>query len=134
MKRRYVITLLSSLVLGIIITVLFTAQMSWKTMGDCANLRQPLPNSIRKVECAGMTYGFPLRFIESKPYVEFDQLGEVPSLATLSASATTSLDAPKLALNILFWTALCATLGIFTLHKTSKKPANPEPATESPKK
>jgi hypothetical protein len=130
MKRRYIITLLGSLVAGFALTFIFTAQMSWKTVGDCSDTSVPLPQTVRTVDCAGMTYGFPVRFIESEPGLSLSLTGGNGLQTSVSASATTDLDIFKMLTNIVFWTAFSAAIAFAIMYKMAQKKKQPTTPVE----
>lgn len=110
------------------------AQMNWKQFGDCADQQQPLPSTVRRVDCAGLAYGFPVRFLESNPNIEINALTSDPSQVTLNVSATSRLDKSKLLINIAIWSAVSAVLiGVayywFT-HRDEQNGTNHKPDTK----
>lgn len=110
MKRRIILLSIVSLALGVVITSLFMSQVKWKQLGDCANQRQPLPSPVRRVDCSGVTYGFPVRFLESDPSVDINTLATDPSQVTLEVSSTSHLDKGGLLLNIAIWSVVSGTV------------------------
>ena len=135
MKRRLIIFSILSLALGIVITSLFTAQMTWNDYGDCASSQnQTLPPSIRRVDCAGLAYGFPFRFVQSKPSLDISFLGEpntVPVL--LGVNATTKINFGYLALNLIIWSALSGAVIGAIAYKVSRPKDLKEVSVESRK-
>lgn len=131
MKRRYVITILGSLLAGFALTFLFTAQMSWNIVGDCSDTSVPLPQTVRTVECTGMTYGFPLRFIASEPSLSLNLTNGSGLQTSVSASATTDLDIVKMLTNILFWAIFSGAIVTAIMYKLGTKKKAPATPVES---
>lgn len=61
MKNMPTVTIITSLLIGAILVVVFAAQTSWQPIHNCQH-----PSSTARTEgCAVMEYGYPFRFISS---------------------------------------------------------------------
>lgn len=125
MKHRVIVITLVSLALGIVLTSAFMAQMNWISFGDCARTyNQTLPESIRRVDCSGLAYGFPFKFIQSRAHLDISYITEVGTSPTmLGVSAQTNIDKGKLALNVLLWSIISAIVISAALYKTFSRPS-----------
>ena len=120
MKRSTGFIVVASLLAGMVITLLFTAQMDWKQQGDCSSHNQMRPQSIRRVDCSSLEYGYPFHFISSQPSVDISALTlDHASPALLGISAVIKLDPIKLAADIFIWSA--ASLAVLSFFNTPRK-------------
>lgn len=129
MRKRIVLSGLASLILGVVFTLLFVSQMTWKNLGDCAiTYDQVLPSSIRRVDCSGLAYGFPYKFVQASPRLDISYFTEQNTSPTaLGVSAKTELDKSKLILNVLFWTATSGVVVGGIVYKFSTRPMKETP-------
>ena len=126
MRQRITLTCLASIALGIILTMTFIAQMTWNSFGDCTSIQnQVLPASIRRVDCSGLAYGFPYKFIQSKPRLDINFISEQnTSPLMLGVSSKTEIDKVKLLLNVLFWSVISGTvMGVIQYKIRLRKPS-----------
>ncbi len=110
MKSNIKKLIIPSLLLGIIITALFTAQMGW-TSNECSTFQG---FSDLKAECSNMTYGYPSKFIQTSTFVN------VSNPETIGTNATIQLKPTSLIWNLALWTLV--SLGVFTLLSNNLKP------------
>lgn len=95
-----------SLILGLFVTYLFTGQVGFRSQGDCSNaqIRTAVTSKIRRVDCAGRTYGFPYKFISTTSQLSVVGLTEAPSdEIMLGVSSAIKFDMKKALANVLVW-------------------------------
>ncbi len=129
MKKSFALLLSLSLLAGGIITLLFTAQMSWHTLGNCITPSTVYTEKIAEplYGCAGMEYGYPVRFLRSEPSIELEKGGKsASSMGNISITAITRIDTPKLFVDWLTWSAvslavLCLLFNNWAIRKSGTK-------------
>lgn len=123
MKSRLFKLLLPSLLLGLVISLIFMAQMGWKQHGDCSDNTTGLQSThIRRTDCAGLQYGFPLRFLESKSQVNLGGFSEDgPSQVLIGVTSTTNLNELNLVLNTAFWATISLAVLLIIVPTTEPK-------------
>lgn len=97
MEKPSLLLIVTSLLAGALVTVLFMAQMNWVQISDCQHPR----SSANTQGCAVMEYGYPQRF--ARPNVN---VGEQDV-----AFATIDIDTSALIINWLIWSG--ASFAIF---------------------
>src|SRR5690349_9492714 len=103
--KRIKSLLLPSLLIGTLVTLLFTSSMTWRTNPQCSdNMYNALVSRVRRIDCSGMEYGHPYKFIYAQPFVDVGQLSEQENAPiTIGASAIIKLNGLKLAADVLIW-------------------------------
>lgn len=122
MSRKIHKLSLPALVLGLIITFLFTYQVHLKDQGDCssANLGIQASSRIQRVECVSRTYGFPLRFVEANSDLDISGATSDPgSQSVLNIQSSTDINGLNLAVDVLLWYA-ASMLVLLILHPQPK--------------
>lgn len=107
MKNVVFKLVLPSLLLGIVITALFTSANTWIPQKSCWEAyNNTLPSSVRRVDCSNKSYGYPLRFVTSSSVVSvnaYDTSKNSPALIGVSSRAT--IDMPNTAIDLALWSA-----------------------------
>lgn len=114
---------MASVLAGILITILTTSQMSWKTQDVCVDYNVVTLTSVKRIDCAHMEYGFPKRFLYSEPsvYVINSDIEE-SSPETIGVSSITKINRLNLFIDVSVWSTLCfALLVMLPTDKKSKK-------------
>ena len=102
---------LASLLAGTVLTLLFTAQMGWKQLGDCSDSSLVRSPHIGRVDCSSLAYGYPYRFIYSRPSLDINYLiPDRSSPVLLGINSVIKVDGAKLAADLTFWSV--ASLGV----------------------
>lgn len=133
MKARVVKLLLTSLILGIVITWAFTAQMNWSPQMNCKDQNSPSSINIKRVDCAGLEYGYPLRFMKAESTVYQTFIDKTSSRSVfLGISSSIKFNQIKLLGNIAIWSiiSLLILLVILRNYSANKKPSKKFKATE----
>ncbi len=127
-----------ALACGIILTLLFTAQMSWNSTAECTaesvqNQELSASNQKERVDnCTVLQTGYPLRFLSVETILTSSEYTEVPTpssyLEGTIISSSPYIDNWKITINILFWSLISwiiiAILSVSTTRRInkSKKP------------
>ena len=114
-----------SLLIGILITFAFTAQMTWNNE-ECSVFYGP--NKEQTVECANMSYGYPSKFIQSSTGVV------VSSPDNIMTESTIQLKASGLFWNLILWTFVSLViLSLISNSRAKKPPIKPKKAPKKKK-
>lgn len=118
-----------SILLGIVITGLLTAQMSWRPQGDCATSPyREVTNTIQRIDCSTMEYGYPNKFLYTHPKVDVNALTDSKeSPVQLGITSTIELSWTGMFMNILLWSSVSMVIFLLlssvlapTTHKKKK--------------
>ncbi len=105
--KSYIRLILPALLIGIILTGLMSAQMSWRQHENCYSYyNNQLPDEIEGIFCSGQEYGYPKRFVVVEPIVSVSDFPREDSSASalIGVSGVAKLDRLSLLINLAIWT------------------------------
>ena len=106
MKKKFTKLLPYSVLLGVLVTLLFISQMHWAQQSNCVNYDSSLVN-IRRVDCSGLEYGYPMKFIVSESRIDLNSLTtNKNSPILLGESSIIRFRVFNFALDVVLWSAL----------------------------
>lgn len=73
MKRKFWRLFPYSIIAGLVITLLLMGQMRWDNYQGCVQYNASYVN-IRRVSCASMEYGYPLKFAKAGTFIQVSSL------------------------------------------------------------
>jgi|GEM_PF-6431653 len=123
MKRLLLLLLPISLLVGGILTISVTPQRDFRDVADCFSFNETVSSSVRRVDCSGAEYGFPLSFVYAEPQVSVSTLNEDPSSEIMIGSTSfVRFDIVAFIINLITWSFVAFVL-LGTLAKLLKKKA-----------
>jgi hypothetical protein len=112
-RKKIILWLPYSIIIGMTLTLLFMWKASPVFSGNCVNY-DPRFSNIRRVDCAGQNYGYPIDFIQAEGHVDVNTLDtSKTSPILLGQSSAIRLKPINLILDAALWSA--ASLVILTL-------------------
>ena len=127
MKSKILSMVTISIVFGGLITWGFTAQMNWKAQDNCVEEVGLISANVSRIDCGGLEYGYPMRFIKAESYVSQSYLTQDTSgPVQIGVASQIKYNQLNLLLNVLIWSIFSLVVLSVIISRYSPRKSNPK--------